>query len=185
MARLSFAIALNLITDGFKKGTNQVKNGINSIKSTAMSAAAYFGVGFLGIKAVFDKIKDAGLQTAKAINVLKANSGGIVQTGQNLRFIQGVANKYKLELTGLITEYSRFTAAATTAGFSVKQQQTIFEGVQKAIKGYRLDEEASSTVMGSLQKMMNTGTISTRNFTNSFLKAMPPGLSGPSRMRWA
>lgn len=173
MARLSFAIALNLITDGFKKGTNQVKNGINSIKSTAMSAAAYFGVGFLGIKAVFDKIKDAGLQTAKAINVLKANSGGIVQTGQNLRFIQGVANKYKLELTGLITEYSRFTAAATTAGFSVKQQQTIFEGVQKAIKGYRLDEEASSTVMGSLQKMMNTGTISTRNFTNSFLKAMP------------
>jgi tape measure domain-containing protein len=173
MAKLSFAIALNLITDGFKKGTNDVKSGISSIKSTAMGVAAYFGIGFLGIKAVFDKIKDAGLATARAIAVLRANSGGIAQTGENLRFVQGVANKYKLEITGLITEYARFTAAATTAGFSVKQQQTIFEGVQKAIKGYKLSEEASGTVMGALQKMMNTGTISTRNFTNSFLKSMP------------
>lgn len=173
MGRLSFAIALNLITDGFKKGAKEVKTGINSIKATAMSVAAYFGVGFLGITAVFDKIKEAGLQTAKAIEVLKANSGGIVQTGQNLRFVQGIADKYKLEITSLITEYSKFTAAATTAGFSVKQQQTIFEGVQKAMKGYKLDEEASSTVMQSLQKMMNTGAISTRNFTNSFLRAMP------------
>lgn len=173
MANLSFAIALNLITSGFKKGTDEVRNGMNSIKSSAMSVAAYFGVGFLGIKAVFDKIKDAGLQTAKAINTLKANSGGIIQTGQNLRFVRDVADKYKLELTGLITEYSKFTASATTAGFSIKQQQSIFEGVQKAIKGYRLSEEDSSTVMASLQKMMNTGTISTRNFTNSFLKSMP------------
>ena len=173
MAKLSFAIALNLITDGFKKGTNEVQSGISSIKSTAMGVAAYFGIGFLGIKAVFDKIKDAGLATARAIAVLRANSGGIAQTGENLRFVQGVANKYKLEITGLITEYARFTAAATTAGFSVKQQQTIFEGVQKAIKGYKLSEEASGTVMGALQKMMNTGTISTRNFTNSFLKSMP------------
>ena len=173
MAKLSFAIALNLITDGFKRGTNQVKSGMASIKASAMSVAAYFGVGFIGIKMVFDKIRDAGLQTAKAINVLKANSGGLAQFGTNLSYIRGLASKYKLELTSLITEYSKFTAAATTAGFSVKQQQTIFEGVQKAIKGYKLDEEASATVMASLQKMMNTGTISTRNFTNSFLRSMP------------
>lgn len=92
---------------------------------------------------------------------------------QNLRFVRDVTDKYKLELTGLITEYSKFTASATAAGFSIKQQQSIFEGVQKAIKGYRLSEEDSITVMASLQKMMNTGTISTRNFTNSFLKSMP------------
>ena len=84
MAKLSFAIALNLITDGFKRGTNQVKSGMASIKASAMSVAAYFGVGFIGIKMVFDKIRDAGLQTAKAINVLKANSGGLAQFGTNL-----------------------------------------------------------------------------------------------------
>lgn len=116
MAKLSFAIALNLITDGFKRGTNQVKSGMASIKASAMSVAAYFGVGFIGIKMVFDKIRDAGLQTAKAINVLKANSGGLAQFGTNLSYIRGLASKYKLELTSLITEYSKFTAAATTAG---------------------------------------------------------------------
>ena len=76
-------------------------------------------------------------------------------------------------LTSLITEYGRFTAAATTAGYSVQQQQSIFEGVQKAIKGYKLNPDAADAAMSALQKMMNSGTISTRNFTNLFLRAMP------------
>jgi tape measure domain-containing protein len=173
MAKLSFAIALNLLTEGFKKGTSQVKSGLSSIKSSAMSVAAYFGVGFLSIKVVFDKLKEAGVETAKAMATLKANSGGVVQTGQNLNFLKGIANQYKLELNGLVMTYSKFTAAATTSGFTMKQQQSIFEGVQKAMKAYKLSEEDQATVMGSVQKIMNTGQISTRNFTNSLLRAMP------------
>ena len=42
MGRLSFAIALNLITDNFKKGVSDVKGGFSSMQAKIVTFSAAF-----------------------------------------------------------------------------------------------------------------------------------------------
>ena len=42
MGRLSFAIALNLITDGFRKGANEVKGAFSSMQAKILTFSAGF-----------------------------------------------------------------------------------------------------------------------------------------------
>ena len=173
MARLSFAIALNLITDGFKRGTQDVKSGMASIKSAAMSTAAYFGIGFAGVGAIFSKLKDAAVDFAKAQKQLNVNSGGAIAGMQNLQMLKKVAKDTGQEITSLMSTYAKFTATATANGYAVSEQQKIFQNVSKAVKAYKLSDEEQATVMSSLNRMMNQGQVSTKNFTNTMLRAMP------------
>lgn len=173
MARLSFAIALNLITDGFRRGTTQVKSGMASIKSSVMSTAAYFGIGFAGVGAIFSKLKAAALDFAKAQKQLNVSSGGSIAGLQNLQMLKKVASDTGQEITSLMSTYAKFTATATANGYAVSEQQKIFQNVSKAVKGYKLSDEEQAVVMGSLNRMMTQGQVSTKNFTNTMLRAMP------------
>ncbi len=47
--KLSFSIAVNLLTENFKKGTNTVKNSLRSIQMQIITFAAALGVGGLGL----------------------------------------------------------------------------------------------------------------------------------------
>ena len=45
MPNMNFAVALNLMTENFRKGTQEIKNGFSEIKNTAISMAGVLGAG--------------------------------------------------------------------------------------------------------------------------------------------
>ena len=47
--RLSFSIAINLLTENFKRGTNQVKAAFRSMQMQILTFAAAVGAGGIGV----------------------------------------------------------------------------------------------------------------------------------------
>ena len=51
--RLSFSIAINLLTENFKRGTNSVKNGLRVMQMQVLTFAAALGAGGLGFSTLY------------------------------------------------------------------------------------------------------------------------------------
>lgn len=53
--RLSFSIAINFLTENFKKGTNQVKAGFQAMQAQILTFAAALGAGGIGLSNLVTK----------------------------------------------------------------------------------------------------------------------------------
>lgn len=171
--RLSFSIAVNLLTENFKKGANTVKNSFKSMQMQILTFAAALGAGGLGIMGLITKMKDVARETSRAVTALKNVSGGTRQFGDNLKFINGLAKQYGIEVTGLTESFVRFTASATQAGMSMDNQRKIFESVSRSISAFNLSSDESKGVMLALSQMMGKGKISSEELRKQMGEKLP------------
>ena len=72
---LSFAVAINLLTENFKRGTQQIKSGFSEIKSTALQMAGVLGAG-LGFEHIIKEMINVAKESAAVNKALKVASGG-------------------------------------------------------------------------------------------------------------
>ena len=71
---LSFAVAINLLTENFKKGTQEIKNSFNNIKMQAIELAGVLGAG-LGLSQLVTKMIDVAKESENVQRALKVASG--------------------------------------------------------------------------------------------------------------
>ncbi len=171
--RLSFSIAINLLTENFKKGTSSVQQGLRSMQMQVLTfAAAIGGVGF-GLTDFVSNLINTARETGRVTTALKNVSGSTLQYAENQRFLLRMAKKYGSEVNALTNAYAKFTAAASTAGMAVSNQQKIFESVSRATTAFGLSADDSNAVFLALSQMMSKGKISAEELRGQMGERLP------------
>lgn len=171
--RLSFSIAVNLLTENFKKGANTVKNSFRSMQMQIVTFAAALGAGGLGLSGLITRLKDTARETNRVITALKNISGGTAQFGDNLKFLNTIADKYGLEVNGITESFAKFSAAATQANMPIEEQKKIFESLSRASSAFGLTADENKGVMLALSQMMGKGKISSEELRKQMGEKLP------------
>lgn len=174
MARkLSFSIAVNLLTENFKKGTNTVKNSLRSIQMQVLTFATALGAGGLGLSGLLTRFKDVARETSRVLTALKNVSNGTKGFADNLRFVNDLAKKYGLEVNALTGNFASFTASATQANMPMDQQRKVFESLSRASTAFGLSAQQTDGVFLALSQMMSKGKISMEELRKQMGEKLP------------
>ena len=98
---LSFAIAINLLTENFKRGTNQVKSAFRSMQAQVLTFAAALGAGGIGLSNLVSRFVEVARETSRVTTSLKNVSGSMSQYADNQKYLLDIAKKYGLEINAL------------------------------------------------------------------------------------
>lgn len=180
-SKLSFSIAINLLTENFKKGTNQVKAGLRAIQMQVLTFAAALGAGGLGLSNFVSRLIDVARETNRVTTALKNVSGGMAQFADNQRFLIDMAKKYGLEINALTGNFAKFTAAASISGMSMMDQRKIFESVSRAVTAFGMSADDSNGVFLALSQMMSKGKISSEELRLQMGERLPIALQAMAK----
>lgn len=180
-SKLSFSIAINLLTENFKKGTNQVKAGLRAIQMQVLTFAAALGAGGLGLSNFVSRLIDVARETNRVTIALKNVSGGMAQFADNQRFLIDMAKKYGLEINALTGNFAKFTAAASISGMSMMDQRKIFESVSRAVTAFGMSADDSNGVFLALSQMMSKGKISSEELRSQMGERLPIALQAMAK----
>lgn len=179
--RLSFSIAINLLTENFKRGSNQVKAAFRSIQMQILTFAAALGAGGVGLSNLVSRFIDVARETNRVTTALKNVSGGMAQFAENQRFLLEMAKKYGLEINALTGNYAKFTAAASISGMSMMDQRKIFESVSRAVTAFGMSADDSNGVFLALSQMMSKGKISSEELRLQMGERLPVALQAMAK----
>lgn len=179
--RLSFSIAINLLTENFRKGSNQVKAAFRSMQMQILTFAAALGAGGIGLSNLVSRFIDVARETNRVTTALKNVSGGMAQYAENQRFLLEMAKKYGLEINALTGNYAKFTAAASISGMSMMDQRKIFESVSRAVTAFGMSADDSNGVFLALSQMMSKGKISSEELRLQMGERLPIALQAMAK----
>ena len=179
--RLSFSIAINLLTENFKRGTNQVKAAFRSMQMQILTFAAALGAGGLGLSNLVSRFIDVARKTNRVTTALKNVSGTMSQYADNQKYLLDLAKKYGLEINALTANYAKFTAAASISGMSMIDQRKVFESVSRACTAFGMSADDSNGVMLALSQMMSKGKISSEELRLQMGERLPVALQAMAK----
>lgn len=171
--RLSFSIAINLLTENFKKGTNTVKNGFRSMQARVLAFAAALGFAGVSLSNLVSEIIRVARETSKAVTALKNVSGSTAQFADNLRFTTALAKKYGAYVNDITGNFAKFTAAASIAGMSMDDQRKIFESLSRAAAGFGLSADETNGMFLAVTQMMGKGKIQAEELRGQLGERLP------------
>jgi len=181
MKRLSFSIAINLLTENFKKGANSVKNHLRSIQMQILTFAAALGAGGVGLMGLISKMKDVARETSRALTALKNVSGGVGLFADNLQFLNKLAKDYGVEINTLVFNFAKFKAAGDSVGMSLEDQRKIFESVSRAAVAYGMSAEDTNLTFLAVTQMMSKGKISSEELRRQLGERLPIAMAAMAK----
>lgn len=179
--RLSFSIAINLLTENFKRGSNQVKAAFKSMQMQFLTFAAALGAGGLGLSNFVSRLIDVARETNRVTTALRNVSSGMSGFAENQRFLLDMAKKYGLEINALTGNFAKFTAAASISGMAMSEQQKIFESVSRACTAFGMSADDSNGVFLALSQMMSKGKISSEELRLQMGERLPVALQAMAK----
>lgn len=179
--RLSFSIALNLLTENFKKGTSSVQNGLRSMQMQVLTFAAALGFSGIGLTNFVSKLIETARETARVTTALKNVSGSLAQYAANQRFVLDMAKKYGVEVLALTGNYAKFTAAASNAGVAMSDQKKIFESVSRASVAFGLTADDTNLTFLAITQMMSKGKISSEELRQQLGERLPIAMAAMAK----
>lgn len=179
--KLSFSIAINLLTENFKRGTNQVKSAFRSMQAQILTFAAALGAGGIGLSNLMTRFIEVARETSRVTTSLKNVSGSMVQFADNQKFLMEMAQKYGLEINALTGNYAKFTAAASISGMSMEEQRKIFESMSRAVTAFGMSADDSNGVFMALSQMMSKGKISSEELRLQMGERLPIALQAMAK----
>lgn len=179
--RLSFSIAINLLTENFKKGANAVKNSLRSMQMQVLTFAAALGFGGAGLSGLLSRFKDVARETNRVTTALKNVSAGTKGFAENLRFLSDLAKKYGMEINTLTGNFAKFTAAATQANMPMDEQKKVFESISRACTAFGLSAKDTNSVFVALSQMMGKGKISSEELRKQMGEKLPVALQAMAK----
>lgn len=181
MKKLSFSIAINLLTEQFKKGTDSVKGYLRSIQMQIITFAAALGLGGAGLMGLISRLKDVARETSRALTSLRNVSASTSQYADNLRFLNNLAKQYGIEMNTLVSNYARFKAAGDSVGMSLLDQRKIFESVSRASVAYGMSAEDTNLTFLAITQMMSKGKISSEELRRQLGERLPIAMAAMAK----
>lgn len=179
--KLSFSIAINFLTENFKKGTNQIKAGFQAMQAQILTFAAALGAGGIGLSNLVTKFIEVAKSTNRVTTALKNVSGSMAVFADNQRYLLDLAKKYGLEINALTGNYAKFTAAASISGMSMLEQRKIFESLSRAATAFGMSADDSNGVFLALSQMMSKGKISSEELRLQMGERLPIALQAMAK----
>lgn len=179
--KLSFSIAINFLTENFKKGTNQIKAGFQAMQAQILTFAAALGAGGIGLSNLVTKFIEVAKSTNRVTTALKNVSGSMAVFADNQRYLLDLAKKYGLEINALTGNYAKFTAAASISGMSMQEQRKIFESLSRAATAFGMSADDSNGVFLALSQMMSKGKISSEELRSQMGERLPIALQAMAK----
>lgn len=171
--KLSFSIAINLLTENFKRGTSSVKNGLKSIQAQILTFAAALGFAGVSLSNFFSQLIQVARETSKAVTALKNVSGSTAQFADNLRFTTQLAQKYGVYVNDITSNYAKFTAAASIAGMAMTDQRKLFESLSRAASGFGMSADDTNGMFLAVTQMMGKGKIQAEELRGQLGERLP------------
>lgn len=181
MSKLNFAIALKMTTDQFKKGVGVVKSGIKQLQYQAIGMASALGLGGIGLSNLASRFIDVARETTRARVALRNISGDAGGFKKNMDFLMGSSNRWGQELNAMTAEFSKFSAAASSAGISIQDQHSIFESFTRSITAFGMKSEDAHLAYLALSQMMSKGKISSEELRRQLGERMPVAMEAMAR----
>ncbi|MBF0759543.1 tape measure protein [Dysgonomonas mossii] len=181
MKKLSFSIAINLLTEQFKKGTDSVKGYLRSIQMQIITFAAALGLGGAGLMGLISRLKDVARETSRALTSLRNVSASTSQYADNLRFLNNLAKQYGIEINTLVSNYAKFKAAGDSVGMSLLNQRKIFESVSRASVAYGMSAEDTNLTFLAITQMMSKGKISSEELRRQLGERLPIAMAAMAK----
>nr|WP_321523333.1 tape measure protein [uncultured Macellibacteroides sp.] len=179
--RLSFSIALNLLTENFKKGASTVQNGLRSMQMQVLTFAAALGFSGVGLTGFISKLIETARETGRVTTALKNVSGSMAQYAANQKFVLSLAKKYGVEVLALTGNYAKFTAAASNAGVAMSDQKKIFESVSRASVAFGLTADDTNLTFLAITQMMSKGKISSEELRRQLGERLPIAMAAMAK----
>lgn len=171
--KLSLAIAINLLTENFKKGKNNVVSGLKSMQVRIMTFIAALGFGSIGLSNFVSKLISVAKETSRVTTALKNVSGGLANYVKNQRFVNEIAEKYGLEVNALTNNFAKFTASASAGNMAIDKQQKIFESAARASAAFNLTAADTDSVFRGLYQMMGKGKVASQELRLQIGEKLP------------
>ena len=171
--RLSFSIALNMVTAQFKQGAEQVKKALRNIQYQVLGMASALGIGGIGLSNLVSRFVDVARETNRARMALRNISGDAAMFGKNMNYLTNLAQQYGQDLNTLTTNFARFSAASNAAGVSLEEQKKIYSSITKAITAFGLGGEEANLTFMALGQMMRKGKISSEELRRQIGERIP------------
>lgn len=171
--KLSFSIALNLLTENFKRGTSSVKNAFRSMQAQILTFAAAMGFAGVSLSNFFSQLIQVARETSKAVTALKNVSGNTAQFADNLRYTTQLAQKYGVYVNDITSNYAKFTAAASIAGMAIADQRKLFESLSRAASGFGMSADDTNGVFLAITQMMGKGKIQAEELRGQLGERLP------------
>lgn len=171
--KLSFSIAVNLLTENFKKGTSNVKNAFRSMQAQILTFAAAMGFAGVSLSNFFSQLVQVARETSKAVTALKNVSGSTAQFANNLRFTTDLAKKYGVYVNDITANYAKFSAAANISGMAMEDQRKLFESLSRASGAFALSSDETNGVFLAVTQMMGKGKIQAEELRGQLGERLP------------
>lgn len=143
--------------------------------ASASGIAAAFGIslGAMGLSSVVRGATEAVfiMDRFKVIMDSVGKSTGGAATALN--FINDLAARNASDIGALAEGYSKFSAAALTAGFSAKQTNTVFSKMTGVIRALKLSSDDARLVFLALEQMISKGKISMEELRRQLGERVP------------
>ncbi|WP_353332766.1 tape measure protein [Bacteroides sedimenti] len=120
-------------------------------------------------------------ETNRARVALRNISGTMAGYVRNQEFLIDLAKQYGQELNVLTGNYARFSAAATSGGVSVADQEKIFTAITRASTAFGLSAEESNLSFLAITQMMAKGKISSEELRRQLGERMPIAMEAMAR----
>lgn len=179
--KLSFSIAINLLTENFKKGTSTVKNSLRSMQAQILTFAAALGFAGVSLSNLISDIIRVARETGKATTALKNVSGSTARFAENLRFTTSLAKKYGVYVNDITANFAKFTAAASIAGMKMEDQKKLFESLSRAATGFGLSADESNGMFLAVTQMMGKGKIQAEELRGQLGERLPVAMQAMAK----
>lgn len=180
-SRLSFVIAIKLLTDNFSKGTTKVKAQLLTMQRNFLALASAVGAGTIGLTNFISKMVDVAKESSRANIALKNISGSAAEFASNQKWLLEVANRYGVEINSLTSGFAKFKAAADISNMSLDDQRKIFESVARASVAFGLSAEDQRGVFMALSQMMSKNKVMAEELRLQLAERMPVAIQAMAK----
>jgi len=181
MANLSFSVAINLLTENFKKGASTIQQSLKAMQMRVLTfVAAISGVG-LSLGSFISQLISTARETSKVTTALKNVSGSTANYVTNQKFLLELSKKYGVEVLALTDNYAKFTAAASNAGVRLADQKKIFDSVSRACIAFGMSADDTNLSFLAITQMMSKGKISSEELRRQLGERMPIAMAAMAK----
>jgi tape measure domain-containing protein len=163
-------------TVGFARTTvRQVNSVIGQVSSAAFASTA------AGIAFMTKEIVDAKLKFDAFDNTMFAVFGTTKRTGENFKFLTGMADKYGLSLASMTDNYGKFLAAAVNSNIATDDARDVFKGVALAAGALGLSQDKASRAFNALSQIASKGVLSMEELRQQLAEQIPGAIGIAAR----
>lgn len=180
-SRLSFVIAIKLLTENFNKGATAVKSQLMTMQRQFLALASAIGAGTIGFSGLVSKMVQTAKETSRATIALKNVTASTAEFADAQRWLIDLSKRYGVGINTLTTSFAKFKAAADISNMTMEDQRKIFESVARATVAFGLSAEDQKGVFMALQQMMSKNKVMAEELRLQLAERMPVAIQAMAK----